>query len=48
MKDKISFYLKNDSLREKISLQGYEDVMKYHTCEKRVIQFEGIVYENII
>jgi spore maturation protein CgeB len=34
--DKIKFYLKNDSLREKIAQNGYEFVHKYHTYDNRV------------
>ena len=34
--DKAKFYLKNDSLREKIALSGYKEVMDKHTIDHRL------------
>lgn len=34
--DKAAFYLKNDTLRKKIAISGYEKVKKYHTYDNRV------------
>jgi hypothetical protein len=46
LEDKIFFYLKNESLMQKISKKGYELVINNHTTENRVKTFEEILYAN--
>ena len=36
LKDKIRYYMRNDTEREKIAKQGMEFVREFHSCEKRV------------
>lgn len=48
LKDKIRFYLKNDSSREKIARAGYERVMKDHTIEKRLFDLHSLIDGNNI
>ena len=45
---KAEFYLKNDSLRQKISQNAYDKVRKYHTCEHRLKKILEIVDKNTI
>ena len=40
--EKTGYYLKNDSIRQKISRQGLEKVKKYFTFEERVWQMLGL------
>ena len=37
-KDKLTYYIENDSERERIAMNGYKTVMKYHTSEIRAMQ----------
>ena len=43
MIDKIKFYLKNDTLREKIARAGKERVLKEHTYEVRIREMISII-----
>ena len=35
--DKCSYYLKHSDTREKIALNGYEKVQKYHSYHNRIL-----------
>lgn len=37
--DKISFYLSHEDLRCKIAKSGYEKVKKYHSTDKRILEY---------
>lgn len=41
--EKVSFYLKNDSVRKKIALCGQENVLENHTLQKRFNEIVNIV-----
>ncbi len=45
LKDKIKFYLKNDTAREKIRLAGSERAKKDHNWENRFNKFFGTIYK---
>ncbi len=45
--EKINFYLENYEIAERISLEGYNHVLKYHTFENRVQELIKIIKENI-
>ncbi len=45
---KAEFYLKNESLRQKIVANAYDKVRKYHTCEQRLKKMLEIVDKNTI
>jgi len=44
--DKAIFYLKNESLREKISRAGQEKVLKYHAYEHRLKNMIGVALKH--
>jgi hypothetical protein len=46
MYDKIDFYCKNDAIREKIALNGYNFVMNNHTCYHRLKFIIDIINRN--
>ena len=36
LEEELKYYLSHDKEREEIAQAGYDHLMKYHTCEKRV------------
>lgn len=46
LNDKIEFYLKNEEIRKKIAIKGYEKVAKYHSYINRLSEMMKIVEEN--
>ena len=48
IKDKLNFYLKNETERNRISLAGMEHLRKYHTNRARAEWFLSVLKENKI
>jgi spore maturation protein CgeB len=47
MKDKLLYYLRNDSERNLIATQGMNFVRSEHSCSKRIRQFTKIVKREL-
>ena len=41
--EKVLYYIKHDTAREKIALSGYEKVKEFHTYEKRVEEILQVI-----
>jgi len=46
MRDKIKFYLKNDSLRNQIAENGRKKVLNFHTYEKRLEEMIQLIWKS--
>lgn len=46
--DKIRYYLRHDEEREKIALNGYNEVMKNHTFDKRIDEILKSVEKEVV